>query len=95
MFVIIMVTMRTTQKIVYIPLFLRLPNNLSFYLHSTKEINWRKCIQWSEKKHLKNKSISIYDFLKKSQQGRIEGNLLKVLKNIYQKPTAHTTFNGE
>ena len=60
-----MVTMRTTQKIVYIPLFLRLPNNLSFYLHSTKEINWRKCIQWSEKKHLKNKSISIYDFFKK------------------------------
>ena len=39
MFVIIMITMRTTQKIVYIPLFLRLPNNLSFYLHSTKEID--------------------------------------------------------
>ena len=53
MFVIIMVTMRTTQKIVYTPLFLRLPSNMSFYLHSTKEINWRKCIQWSEKKHLK------------------------------------------
>lgn len=62
MFVIIMVTMRTTQKIVYTPLFLRLPSNMSFYLHSTKEINWRKCIQWSEKKHLKKKSIYIYDF---------------------------------
>lgn len=48
-----MVTMRTTQKIVYTSLSLRPPRNLSFYLHSTKEINWRKCIQCSEKKHLK------------------------------------------
>lgn len=91
-----MVTMRTTQKIVYTSLSLRPPSNLSFYLHSTKEINWRKCIQCSEKKHLKKKPISIYDFFFfKSQQGRIEGNLLKVLKNIYQKPTAHTALNGE
>ena len=90
-----MVTMRTTQKIVYTSLSLRPPSNLSFYLHSTKEINWRKCIQCSEKKHLKKNQYLFMIFFFKSQQGRIEGNLLKVLKNIYQKPTAHTALNGE
>lgn len=31
----------------------------------------------------------------KPEQWKIEGHLLKVLKNIYPKPTAHIILNGE
>lgn len=48
-----------------------------------------------EKTFEKQINIHLWFKKKKSQQGRIEGNLLKVLKNIYQKPTSHTTLNGE
>lgn len=48
-----------------------------------------------EKTFEKKTNIYLWFFFFKSQQGRIEGNLLKVLKNIYQKPTAHTALNGE